>query len=306
MNGNKETILIVDDIESNVSLLNNILSFKYNVLIALDGKSALELANEYIPDLILLDIMMPDMDGYDVCKELKSNEQTSHIPVIFNTARTDEKSIEKAYSVGGVDYICKPFKPKEILVRVEIQLNIQRVLKDLKRSKRQLALLSAIDPLTKLYNRRYFRIYSDNIINSAKKDNSPVSVVMFDLDNFKNINDTYGHSIGDEVLVSISQMLQNISEDRYILCRYGGEEFAILLQNTSLIDAEKFAFVIQSEMSKLKIEVEVDSYISVTASIGVSGVNLDIEDDIEAALNRADSALYEVKKSTKNGVCVRI
>ena len=306
MNGNKETILIVDDIESNVSLLNNILSFKYNVLIALDGKSALELANEYIPDLILLDIMMPDMDGYDVCKELKSNEQTSHIPVIFNTARTDEKSIEKAYSVGGVDYICKPFKPKEILVRVEIQLNIQRVLKDLKRSKRQLALLSAIDPLTKLYNRRYFRIYSDNIINSAKKDNSPVSVVMFDLDNFKKINDTYGHSIGDEVLVSISQMLQNISEDRYILCRYGGEEFAILLQNTSLIDAEKFAFVIQSEMSKLKIEVEVDSYISVTASIGVSGVNLDIEDDIEAALNRADSALYEVKNSTKNGVCVRI
>jgi len=306
MNGNKETILIVDDIESNVSLLNNILSFKYNVLIALDGKSALELANEYIPDLILLDIMMPDMDGYDVCKELKSNEQTSHIPVIFNTARTDEKSIEKAYSVGGVDYICKPFKPKEILVRVEIQLNIQRVLKDLKRSKRQLALLSAIDPLTKLYNRRYFRIYSDNIINSAKKDNSPVSVVMFDLDNFKKINDTYGHSIGDEVLVSISQMLQDISEDRYILCRYGGEEFAILLQNTSLIDAEKFAFVIQSEMSKLKIEVEVDSYISVTASIGVSGVNLDIEDDIEAALNRADSALYEVKNSTKNGVCVRI
>jgi len=305
MSRKKETILVVDDIESNVSLLNNILGFKYNVLVALDGKSALEQVYEYMPDLILLDIMMPEMDGYTVCKELKANPKTKHIPVIFNTARTDETSIERAYNVGGVDYICKPFKPKEILVRVEIQLNIKKVLTNLKRSKKQLAILSSIDSLTKLYNRRYFRIYSDNIMSLAEEEGTPISVVMFDLDNFKYINDTYGHHIGDKVLISISKMLKKITHKDDVLCRYGGEEFAIILQKTSISDATKFAFEIKEQLSKLDIYIDDESYINVTASIGVSEVDFSKEDNIEPALNRADSALYEVKKNTKNDVCVK-
>jgi len=299
----RETILIVDDVESNIDILNEILGYDYDIMVALDAKNALELANNYLPDLILLDIMMPEMDGYSVCKQLKENPKTEHIPVIFNTARTDEDSIEKAYSIGGIDYICKPFKAKEIKVRVEIQLKMKRTLRDLEKSKKQLTLLASLDPLTKLYNRRYFRVYSDKIIQNAKKHDISIFIVMFDLDDFKQINDTYGHHIGDNVLVSISTMLQKISNNNDVLCRYGGEEFAILLNRTDMKEAQEFAFKIKDEMSKLKIYVE-DKEIIVSASIGVSEVYLDTEKSIEPALNRADSALYIVKNNTKNDVYV--
>jgi len=126
---------------------------------------------------------------------------------------------------------------------------------------------------------------------------------MFDLDDFKKINDTYGHHIGDNVLVSISKMLQQISNNNDVLCRYGGEEFAILLNRANIKEAQDFAFKIKDEMSKLRIYVE-DKEISVSASIGVSEVYLDTEKSIEPALNRADSALYTVKNLHKNDVCV--
>jgi diguanylate cyclase (GGDEF)-like protein len=301
----KETILIVDDIETNIDILNEILGYDYDIMVALDGKSALKLAQEYHPDLILLDIMMPEMDGYEVCKALKANPYTANIPVIFNTARTDEDSIEKAYTIGGIDYICKPFKPKEIKVRVEIQLRMKRALKELEKSKRQLALLASLDPLTKLYNRRYFIIYSNNIVSNAKKRNIPISVVMFDLDNFKQINDTYGHSVGDDVLIEIANMLKGLSTKDEIICRYGGEEFAVLLKNSTIEETKEFANELKERMNSLKIPTKSDT-IGVTASIGISAVDLEKEDSIEDALNRADSAMYKVKHTTKNDIKVQI
>jgi diguanylate cyclase (GGDEF)-like protein len=301
----KETILIVDDIETNIDILNEILGYDYDIMVALDGKSALKQAQEYHPDLILLDIMMPEMDGYEVCKALKANPHTVNIPIIFNTARTDENSIEKAYTIGGIDYICKPFKPKEIKVRVEIQLKMKRALKALEKSKRQLALLASLDPLTKLYNRRYFIIYSNNIVSNAKKHNIPTSVVMFDLDNFKRINDTYGHSVGDDVLIEIANMLKKISTKDEIICRYGGEEFAILLKNSTIEETKEFANELKERMNTLKIPTKKGT-ISVTASIGISMVDLEKEDSIEDALNRADNAMYKVKRTTKNDIKVQI
>jgi len=299
----KETILIVDDIETNIDILNEILSYRYDIMVALDGKSALEVAKEKLPDLILLDIMMPQMDGYEVCKRLKENSRTATIPVIFNTARTDENSIEKAYSVGGIDYICKPFNVKEIKVRVEIQLRMKRVLKDLEKSKKQLTLLASIDPLTKIYNRRYFRVYSESIIKNMQKYDISLFIIMLDLDNFKFINDTYGHTVGDKVLVSISNTLKQISNAHDILCRYGGEEFVILAKRKSLDDAIEFAFNIKDEIAKRNIPIN-EKIINVTASIGVSPIYLNKEHNIEYALNRADEALFKVKYSTKNNVDV--
>jgi diguanylate cyclase (GGDEF)-like protein len=300
----KETILIVDDIESNIDILNDILGYDYDIMVALNANDALELAQEYLPDLILLDIMIPDMDGYKICQELKKNPQTANIPVIFSTARTDENSIEKAYNVGGIDYICKPFKAKEIKVRVGLQLKIKRMLKDLEKSKKQLGLLASIDPLTKLYNRRYFRLYSDNIIANAKKHNIPICILMFDLDDFKQVNDTYGHNIGDKVLIEVANLLQRLISNNDIVCRYGGEEFVIMFKNSTIKETEEFAFRLKDEMSKIIIK-EYDK-IKVSASIGVSSVNLKTDNSIEEALNRADSALYDVKCSTKNDVKVKV
>ena len=298
---NKETILIVDDIKTNIDILNDILSDRYDVMVALDGKSAIELATEELPDLILLDIMMPHLDGYEVCKTLKSNPKTSHIPIIFATARTDEDSIEKAYDVGGVDYVCKPYKPKELQARINTQLKMTQLLKDLQKSKRQLARLASKDPLTGLFNRRYFKVFSKNIISHAKKNKKSIGLLMLDIDDFKMINDTYGHSVGDIVLVSISNMLQGIVDKKDILCRYGGEEFIVLLPNKSIKDTKEMAYAIQEALSSLYIPYN-DTQIPVTASIGVSIVDVECEDRIESAIDRADEALYSVKDSGKNGV----
>jgi len=301
----KETILIVDDIETNIDVLNEILSYRYDIMVALNGKSALELANEKLPDLILLDIMMPEMDGYEVCKKLKSNPKTSHIPVIFTTARTDEDSIERAYDVGGVDYVYKPYKAKELQARIHIHLEMSRLLRDLQRSKKQLARLASKDPLTGLFNRRYFKVYSKNIISHAKKISKPIGLIMLDIDDFKVVNDTYGHSVGDIVLVAISNMLQSLVDQKDILCRYGGEEFVVLLPNKSIEDTKELAYTIQEELVSLYIPYN-DRHIPITASIGVSMVDIEHESRIESAVDRADEALYYVKENGKNDIEVKL
>ncbi len=130
---NLPTILIVDDTDTNIDVLSSLLDEKYEIMAALDGEFALEIANDDTPDLILLDIMMPDMDGYEVCARLKENPKTKDVPVIFITAKEDEESIERAYDVGGVDYVIKPFRSKELLARVETHLKTQKLIEDLKR-----------------------------------------------------------------------------------------------------------------------------------------------------------------------------
>jgi len=301
----KETILVVDDIETNIDILNDILSNQYDIMVALDGDSAISFAIENMPDLILLDIMMPKIDGYEVCKKLKSHPKTINIPIIFTTARTDEDSIEKAYDVGGVDYVCKPYKPKELHARVSMHLKMNRLLRDLQRSKKQLTRLASKDPLTGLFNRRYFKAFSNNIISHAKKRLQPIGLIMLDIDDFKLINDTYGHSVGDMVLVSVSNMLQSIFNKKDILCRYGGEEFVILLPNRTLAESKDFAILIQDELNSLYVPYN-DTHISITASIGVSMVKVDKEDRIESAIDRADEALYAVKEKGKNSIKVKI
>jgi len=299
----KETILIVDDIETNIDILNEILSYRYDIMVALNGWDAIDLAIEKLPDLILLDIMMPNIDGYEVCKTLKCNHKTSHIPIVFTTARTDEDSIEKAYEIGGVDYIYKPYKPKEVQARINMHLEMNRLLRDLKKSKKQLARLASKDPLTGLFNRRYFKVYSKNIISHAKKTFKSIGLIMLDIDDFKVINDTYGHSVGDIVLVAISNMLQSLVDKKDILCRYGGEEFVVLLPNKNLEDTKELACSIKEELESLYIPYN-DSNISITSSIGLSMVDTNNEDRIESAIDRADDALYYIKENGKNGIKV--
>jgi len=299
----RKTLLAVDDETINIDILLDLLGDKYDLIPVLSGEKALEILEKIDVDLILLDIMLPDMDGYQVCNELKNNEKTKNIPIIFITSNTDGNSIKEAYEVGGLDYVTKPFKPEELLARVNTHLKMRELINDLERSQEELKLLASTDPMTKLYNRRYFSEISEYIITSAKRDNTKTSIIMLDIDKFKNINDTYGHKIGDEVIVFLSNKLQELTRDSDIVCRYGGEEFVILLPKTSLDEAVIIAKRIREEIESISLYIQNNQEIKYTVSLGVSKVETE-DTNIEITLKRADDALYEAKNSGRNRVCI--
>jgi len=208
-----KTILIVDDTVANLDILGELLK-KYDVIDATNGEDALEILEDEKVDLILLDIMMPDMDGYEVCSRLKNNSNTKDIPIIFITAKTDEDSIEKAYEIGGIDYVTKPFRPKELLARVKRELQLQELQSELK-------LLASTDPMTKLYNRRYFTKMAEHTLDLVKREKKDLSIIMLDIDKFKNVNDTYGHQVGDDVIIELANTIRANQRNSDIVCRYG-------------------------------------------------------------------------------------
>jgi len=301
----RKTILVVDDTKENVEILIELLSERYDVMVALDAKSGIDIVKEERPDLILLDIMMPEMDGYEMCEILKSDETTQTIPIIFITAKTDEKSIEKAYDIGAVDYVSKPFKPKELLARVKKELKVQELIFELEDSQKRLKELSLIDHLTKLYNRRYFLQTSEHIFELTKRKGDALSVMIMDIDYFKNINDTYGHATGDKVLIYFSNELKHLSRKSDIVSRWGGEEFVMLLQDTDSTGAWLISEKIRIAIENLVIPLEDKKELKCTVSIGCTQVNILSDYTIEDSLSRADGALYEAKSGGRNMVCTR-
>ena len=286
-----DTILIVDDVKTNIDLLLELLS-GYDLVVATDGKSALEIAAKEKIGMILLDVMMPEMDGFEVCKHLKSSEKTKDIPILFITARVDEQSIEKGYELGGVDYVTKPFKPRELLAKVKTHFKISKLLEELH-------YLASHDQMTGIYNRRKF---FEKATKLFEKGDSLVAV-MIDIDDFKKINDSYGHPFGDAVIISVTQKIQNLLDDEAVFGRLGGEEFAIVkhfqTQDLALQKIEQ----IREEIEHLLIS---DKNItqSVTVSIGVARQTKDTP-SIDVLLKEADEALYQVKENGKNRVAFR-
>jgi len=290
----KKTILIVDDTETNIDILLEILDDKYDILVALDGKSALEIAQEEPLDLILLDIMMPEMDGYEVCSILKSQEKTLDIPVVFITAKSDEDSIEKAYESGGIDYITKPFKARELTVRVKTQIKLKNLMD-------HLDFIASYDSMTGIYNRRkFFELAEKKFFESPQN----LYAVMIDIDKFKRINDTYGHSIGDRVIRAVTQTINDSILGESIFGRIGGEEFSIVCHSQT-----KEFIIKKLEEIRLKIaalEVFTDDEISVkcTISSGFSIYTKEVQ-NLDTLLKKADIALYEAKDSGRNRVIFR-
>ena len=298
-----KTILIVDDVASNLDILVELL-YDYDVVEATSGEDALEILKEEKIDIILLDIVMPKMDGYEVCKILKLDDETKDIPVIFITAKTDENSIVEAYDAGGIDYITKPFKSRELLARINRELKMQELIYQLKKSQDELKFLSSIDPLTKLYNRRYFAEASKQILSFAKRDKNNLSIIMLDIDKFKNINDTYGHQVGDDILVLLASKLQELTRDSDIICRFGGEEFLVLFPDTSMEGAYIISQKIRLEIENMILNLNNIKELKITVSIGVSEFNHKNDESIEGIIKRADIALYKAKDSGRNKVCV--
>lgn len=298
MNNERSAILIVDDISSNIQVLANALQADYRIKVATSGQRALEICrSESPPDLILLDIMMPDMDGYEVCRELKSDAETSSIPIIFVTALSDVSDEEKGLNLGAVDYITKPFHLPIVKVRVRNHLNL-KLKTDL------LEEMSHIDGLTHIANRRNFDEVLDKEARRVARIAQPISLIMLDIDFFKLFNDNYGHGLGDECLMQVAKAMRGvIKRPNDLLARYGGEEFAVILPETPLEGALKVAEELRLVVEALAFPhaySEVSDY--VTISLGVASNEFDQQISIDKVLKQADQALYRAKELGRNQV----
>ncbi|MBC8418013.1 MAG: diguanylate cyclase [Desulfobacterales bacterium] len=299
----KQKILIADDERFNLNILVDILKSDYKVIVAKDGKQALERAMSNPPDLILLDIMMPEMDGYEACRNLKENEQTKDIPVIFITAMKEEGNEVKGFDLGAVDYITKPFQAAIVMARVKTQLKMKWQADMLRK-------MASIDGLTEIPNRQKFEEVFDREWRRAVRKKTPLSVLLMDIDFFKQYNDAYGHGRGDKCLKAVAQALAGtIRSPGDFVARYGGEEFIAVLPDTDISGAMTIAETIRSNVELLKIShaqpVPLDY---VTISIGLSSVFPSggfSDAALVSVLAAADEMLYKAKAAGRNQVQCR-
>jgi diguanylate cyclase (GGDEF)-like protein len=297
-NSNTHTILAVDDSPENLDLIKNILEPHYTVKVAVHSELALQIATNQLPDLILLDIMLDDMDGYEICHQLKSADKTRNIPIIFLTAKHSEEDEVHGFRIGGSDYITKPFSPSIVLARVRTQIQ-------LKTKSDLLEKLASLDGLTEIPNRRAFDAALERQWNQSKRTGMPLSLLIADIDNFKQFNDYFGHPMGDECLKGVARALQKIThrpED--LVARLGGEEFSILLPNTDSIGALMRAEQYRETIENLKIRhTQNNPNAFVTISIGVATLQAHTFDNVASLLKAADDALYQAKHQGRNRIC---
>lgn len=293
-----QKILIVDDVPANIKALIEVLKNpNYDILVATSGAIALEVATSEIPDLILLDIMMPEMDGYEVCAKLKANAATQNIPVIFITARNKEEDETKCFELGAVDYISRPISPPSVQARVKTHL-------ELKRQRDILENLSNLDGLTSIPNRRRFDEFIEHEWQRAMQSCFPVSLIMIDIDYFKLFNDNYGHLAGDDCLKQVAQALAKTVERKTdLLARYGGEEFTCVLPLTDVKGAVVVANKLRESVLSLDIEHAYSAAaVCVTISQGVATQVPLKHTKPTVLIDAADKALYKAKVSGRNQV----
>ena len=282
-------ILLVDDVKLNLDILKKVLENQYNIVCAQSGEEAINIILNTKIDLVLLDIMMPGIDGYAVCKFIKDNKKTENIPVIFVTSKVDEASIVKGYEIGAVDYVTKPYKKLELLAKIKTHLKLKKLIEELE-------YVAHHDTMTGAYNRRQFFKLA---IEKFKKEEN-IFAIMIDIDKFKNINDTYGHQVGDIVIKTFAKIVKNIFGEESIFGRLGGEEFAIICDNKENLD----------KIEKLRKEVEgyeiysKSEKIKFTISIGIAKKNKSHK-NIDELLHEADLNLYDAKGSGRNKIVFR-
>ncbi|MCT7544975.1 diguanylate cyclase [Aliarcobacter cryaerophilus] len=296
----KPTILVVDDMTTTLLLIHDLLKDTYEVKIAKSGTKALEiLESPNDIDLILLDIEMPEINGYDVCKRIKNNETIKNIPIIFITGRTSQEDEEYGLNLGAIDYITKPFNKAIVKLRIKNYL-------DLKIKNDMLEKLSMYDGLTNIRNRRFFDETFEKIFNEIKRDKKSLAVLMIDIDFFKPYNDNYGHGQGDETLRKVAKALEKtIKRASDFVARYGGEEFVILLKDINKNGVEAVANNLLNAVRELKITHEfskIENY--VTISIGASFYNSNSDITKLELLLKADETLYNVKNSGRNNFAI--
>jgi len=293
----KNSLFIVDDDNSNIMALTDILDSDYSIRAIKNGQNAENMAEKYLPDIILLDIVMPKMDGYAVLSALKNNEATKNIPVIFITGLNSVIEEEKGLALGAADYIVKPFTPAIVKLRVQNQIKIVNQMRAIEK-------LSMTDQLTEIANRRSFNKYLNVEWRQAIREKTPISILMIDVDKFKVYNDTYGHQQGDVVLHTVATTMTKIlKRPSDLAARWGGEEFAVLLPSTDINGALTIAEQIRANIEKDRIPCADGTDTRVTVSIGVNTLTPTKDDSIDIFISQADTALYSAKEKGRNRVC---
>lgn len=290
MMDDKPLILIVDDTATNIRVLERCLKDDYRLMVATGGEQCLALARvEPYPDLILLDIKMPGIDGYEVCRRLKDEAITAAIPIIFVTANQAVEDEEFGLTLGAVDYITKPIHPAIVLARVNchVTLKIQRD---------KLAAMALYDQLTGLHNRHYLLDIGHQKVAHSIRYQQPLSLLMIDIDHFKIVNDEFGHPAGDAILKHVAKSLRLESRKEDVAARWGGEEFLMLLDHCDIDEAMAKG----QQLCNLIEQLNPDG-IRVTVSIGVGALSKG-ETDLSQMLKRADVALYQAKEQGRNQV----
>jgi len=293
------TILIIDDQPATLRSLAQTLQGAHTILVASTGQDALDIARSRSPDLILLDVMLPDISGLDVCRILKADPELNGIPVIFVTARDEAEDEAAGLDIGAIDYISKPFNPPIVRARVRNHL-------ELKHQRDLLERIAMIDGLTGVANRRCFDRTLKNEWRRAMRSADPLALVLADVDHFKAYNDTYGHQDGDDCLRAIARTFEEQTQrSSDLVARYGGEEFVCLLPSTTIDGARQLASALCQAVRDLAIPHQTSSCgTTVSVSLGVSCVVPHHGLTPDDVLRHADTLLYRAKHAGRNQLVI--
>ena len=294
----KPKLLLVDDQPINIQVLHQIFAADFQVFMATSGAQALAVCKSNPPDLVLLDIVMPGMDGFEVCTRLKADELTRNIPVIFVTAHTDAEQETHGLDVGAVDFISKPVNPAVVRARVKTHLTL-KLQSDVMRK------LVFLDGLTGVYNRRYFDQQLSIELARSVRNKSPLALIMLDVDFFKRYNDRYGHQVGDDCLRQVALCVkEGLRRPADLVARYGGEEFACILPETDFASAMAIAIDLEQRVRAKGIP-HADSEVAsvVTVSLGVAGWEAGATVEAGALLAKSDLQLYQAKHAGRGQAC---
>ena len=303
-------MLIVDDTPANIEILYKILKREYDILFAKSGADGIRMARQQAPDLVLLDIMMPDMDGYQVCAALKTDPVTAGIPVVFVTAMCNEEDEANGLALGAIDYLTKPISPPIVVARVRNHLELKRksdlleqITVQLEEKNRALEVLAREDALTGVANRRQLNEVLHAEIQRSMRNGRSLSLILCDVDHFKRYNDLYGHLAGDQCLREIGALLgRSFKRAGEFPARYGGEEFAVVLPDTSEERAWELADWLRQGLLTQALPYAGSDAGLVTLSAGVVGGLVAWGHDANWFIGEADRALYEAKAAGRNRV----
>jgi len=294
-------ILAVDDNSVNRILIEKILRKEgYQAKILAHSQEVLPYMEQINPDLILLDLMMPNINGLELCQQIKLNPHFQDIPVIFITASDEKQDLLKAFDLGAVDYITKPFHNRELLARIKTHLELKFTRDELKKALVELEKLATTDELTGISNRRNFSTLAEREFNLAKRQKRYFALLILDIDYFKKINDSHGHIAGDFVIKSVAQQCVLSIRQEDLCARWGGEEFIIFLSESMLEDGIAVARRLRQDIEELSVAFESEK-INVTVSIGVAVYNPE-DKNVNQTIIRGDMALYQAKNSGRNRV----
>jgi two-component system, cell cycle response regulator len=302
-NGVQGRILVVDDNPDNVEIIATRLRFRgYDMQEASDGYQALDLVQKNPPDLILLDVMLPDIDGYEISRRIKGDESLPYIPIILVTARDSTQDKVMGLDAGADDYLTKPINFPELEARVRSMLRIKRLQDELEEKNRELERLSISDGLTGLFNHRHIHGLLKDEFERVQRTGDKLTVAMLDLDHFKAVNDTHGHQAGDRVLEELAQILRDTAREIDRLGRYGGEEFMALLPETDIEDGAVFVERVRREVARRAFDIGDGRTLQMTISAGVATFPDERINSPETLVRLANEALYAAKTGGRDRI----